>query len=302
MKKNKVFWIDKDHNKLTKEQVNDDYLKNIIKFVCEGGGYFEEMSEDMIKELFREAKRRKLDIGDCTLEQALDEYKSGTTTEYKLFTPNYDFPDYGYKLNPVMDARNIEKNTEKSLRIAVVGLTRDELKKEFNAKQLNNRDTFTDGVNTYFYVNDELPNTHGRMFDKVYDLRLLKSEITFDLMSRLSNYPDGYYIGREMYGLVFVQKVLERLEQQDKEIESKEKQINTYCREIMYLDNKIKQLKQSQKQLAISELENTLNNLYFDVARQGLCLSDQDKQFIDLINNRIKELRGGENDLERKTC
>ena len=42
---------------------------------------------------------------------------------------------------------------EKSLRIAVVGLTREELKKEFNAKQLNNnRDIFTDGINTYFYI------------------------------------------------------------------------------------------------------------------------------------------------------
>ena len=114
---------------------------------------------------------------------------------------------------------------EKSLRIAVIGLTREELKKEFNAKQLNNEDIFTDGVNTYFYINDELPNTHGRMFDKVYDLRLLKSEITFDLMSRLSNYPNGYYIGREKYGLVFVQEVLERLDAQNKRIKELEDQI-----------------------------------------------------------------------------
>ena len=114
---------------------------------------------------------------------------------------------------------------EKSLRIAVVGLTREELKKEFNAKQLNNnRDIFTDGINTYFYINDELPNTHGRMFDKVYDLRLLKSEITFDLMSRLSNYPNGYYIGREKYGLVFVQEVLKRLDAQNKRIKELEDQ------------------------------------------------------------------------------
>lgn len=62
-----------------------------------------------------------------------------------------------------------------------------------------------------------------------------------------------------------------------------------------------KELKQSQKQLAISELEKVLDNFrnrptYFDVARQELCLSDQDKQFIDFINSRIKELRGGENE------
>lgn len=52
-----------------------------------------------------------------------------------------------------------------------------------------------------------------------------------------------------------------------------------------------------EKQLAISELELVLNNFknrpaYFDVARQELCLSDQDKQFIDFINNRIKSLKG----------
>ena len=58
------------------------------------------------------------------------------------------------------------------------------------------------------------------------------------------------------------------------------------------------QLKEAQKQLAIEELKLALDNFrnrpaYFDVARQELCLSEQDKQFIDFINNRIKELGGG---------
>lgn len=110
--KDKVFWVDVNHNKLTKEQVSDNYLKNIIRFVCEGGGYYEEMTEDMIRELFREAKRRKLTITGYTLKQALDEYKLGTTTKYKLLTPNYDFPDYGDKLNPAIDARNFGKKQE----------------------------------------------------------------------------------------------------------------------------------------------------------------------------------------------
>lgn len=91
------------------------------------------------------------------------------------------------------------------------------------------------------------------------------------------------------------------LNEQDNQIKAKEKEANTYAKEIVFLDNKIKQLKQSQKQLAISELELVLNNFknrpaYFDVARQELCLSEQDKQFIDFINNRIKELGGGENE------
>lgn len=63
-------------------------------------------------------------------------------------------------------------------------------------------------------------------------------------------------------------------------------------------DKENQQLKHAQKRLAIEELEKTLNNFknrpaYFDVARQELCLSYQDKQFIDFINNRIKELGGG---------
>ena len=61
------------------------------------------------------------------------------------------------------------------------------------------------------------------------------------------------------------------------------------------------QLKQAQNKKAIEELEFVLKNFrnrpaYFDVARQELCLSDQDKQFIDFINNRIKELGGEENE------
>ena len=54
-------------------------------------------------------------------------------------------------------------------------------------------------------------------------------------------------------------------------------------------------------QKAIEELRLALDNFrnrptYFDVARQELRLSEQDKQFIDFINNRIKELGGGENE------
>ena len=89
------------------------------------------------------------------------------------------------------------------------------------------------------------------------------------------------------------------LNEQDKKIKAKEKEANTYAKEIAFLDNKIKQLKQSQKKLAISELELVLNNFknrptYFDVARQELCLSEQDKQFIDFIDNQIESLKGEE--------
>ena len=74
--------------------------------------------------------------------------------------------------------------------------------------------------------------------------------------------------------------------------------------EIPKIKEENQQLKQSQKQLAIEELKLALENFknrptHFDVARQELCLSDQDKQFIDFINNQIKELEGGKNDHNR---
>ena len=67
--------------------------------------------------------------------------------------------------------------------------------------------------------------------------------------------------------------------------------------QIKELEEENQKLKQAQKQVAIEELEFVLKNFrnrpaYFDIARQELCLSNQDKQFIDFINNRIKELKG----------
>lgn len=77
--------------------------------------------------------------------------------------------------------------------------------------------------------------------------------------------------------------------------------LNKQDKEIIKLREESQQLKQSQKQLAIEELKLALDNFrnrpaYFDVARQELCLSEQDKQFIDFINNRIKELGGEKNE------
>ena len=206
MKKDEIFWVDIEHNKLTKEQVNDSYLRNIIRFVCRDGSYYEEMSEDMIRGLFKEAKKRKLNIGEYTLKQALDEYKLNTTPKCKLFIPNYDFPDYGDKLNPAIAARNFGKNQKKQPMIAVVGLTREELKREFNAKQLNNKTgAYTDGHNIYILV-DYPERVRGRSFDKIYDFRPLKDNLTMDLVARLSKSPEGYYIGKEKFELKYMGK------------------------------------------------------------------------------------------------
>ena len=111
--------------------------------------------------------------------------------------------------------------------------------------------------------------------------------------------------------------ILDIMKGQDQRISELEEELENYklCRcvdcsteyekgletSIDELENENQQLKQSQKQLAIEELKLALENFrnrptHFDVARQELCLSDQDKQFIDFINNRIKELDGGKND------
>ena len=105
---------------------------------------------------------------------------------------------------------------------------------------------------------------------------------------------------------ITTKKLQDLLNQQDKHIkklqeEIKKANINNYLADYWLVEKENQQLKQSQKQLAIEELKLALENFrnrptYFDIARQELCLSDQDKQFIDFINNRIKELDGGKND------
>ena len=108
---------------------------------------------------------------------------------------------------------------------------------------------------------------------------------------------------------------VEVLNKQDKRIKELEEELENYklCRcvdcsteyekgletSIDELEKENQQLKQSQKQLAIEELKLALENFrnrptHFDVARQEMCLSDQDKQFIDFINKQIKELRSEE--------
>ena len=74
-------------------------------------------------------------------------------------------------------------------------------------------------------------------------------------------------------------------------------QLNKLDKQIADLEDKLEEI---QNQTAIEELRLVLDNFrnrpaYFDVARQELCLSEQDKQFIDFVNNRIKELGGVEN-------
>lgn len=95
------------------------------------------------------------------------------------------------------------------------------------------------------------------------------------------------------------ENVVDLLEKLNKFIGEPQTRELNYCKVIEDTKSYIEQLKTITKELAIEKLELVLNNFknrptYFDVARQELCLSDQDKQFIDFINNQIKKLKGEE--------
>ena len=92
------------------------------------------------------------------------------------------------------------------------------------------------------------------------------------------------------------EKLRQEKQQLREDLQAKDILVNTYMSVVGTLDH-AKQLKQSQKQLAVEELKLALDSFknrptYFDVARQELCLSEQDKQFIDFIDNQIKSLKG----------
>lgn len=124
----------------------------------------------------------------------------------ELTSANYDFPDYGDELNPAICARNFGKNQKKQSMIAVVGLAKEEFMEEFNAKKLNNKTgAYTDGHNIYILV-DYPERVRGRSFDKIYDFRPLKDNLTMDLVARLTKSPEGYYIGKEKFELKYIGK------------------------------------------------------------------------------------------------
>lgn len=94
-------------------------------------------------------------------------------------------------------------------------------------------------------------------------------------------------------------KLLNQRDTRIKELEKENQKANikNYLTDYYLVEKENQQLKTIAKELAIEKLELVLNNfknrpVYFDIARQELCLSDQDKQFIDFINNQIKELKG----------
>lgn len=60
MEEKDYVWCDRDYNYYTLEEIDDKYLLNILKFLSNGGGYSSKLSEEKIRKLFNEAKKRKL--------------------------------------------------------------------------------------------------------------------------------------------------------------------------------------------------------------------------------------------------
>lgn len=58
---NEIAWLDKDRNVFKMNQISDRYLKNILGFLCRGGGHTSFLDADKITNLFREASRRRLE-------------------------------------------------------------------------------------------------------------------------------------------------------------------------------------------------------------------------------------------------
>lgn len=60
MDKDTVLWQDRQRNYLSANMISDRYLLNILRFICNGGGYYSFLSEQVIDNLFAEADKREL--------------------------------------------------------------------------------------------------------------------------------------------------------------------------------------------------------------------------------------------------
>lgn len=65
-----IAWMDINRKSYYMEQISDEYLLNIIKFVSKGGGYLNFLTEKKIRNLFREADIRGLKH-ECSLSKAI---------------------------------------------------------------------------------------------------------------------------------------------------------------------------------------------------------------------------------------
>ncbi|MEN9082025.1 hypothetical protein ABE320_17130 [Bacillus velezensis] len=79
--RNEYDWIDKNYNTYTVDQISDQYLKNILRFLCNGGGYHSYLDEGKITRLFTEATSRKIKHS-FKLEDAIQAYRDEELFEH----------------------------------------------------------------------------------------------------------------------------------------------------------------------------------------------------------------------------
>lgn len=87
--KTEYVWVDRNRNHYKLEDISNSYLLNIIKFICDGGGFTDEMSERKIKMLFDEAKKRNLQH-KFQLEKAISAYHEKLSYECQVFCPDWE--------------------------------------------------------------------------------------------------------------------------------------------------------------------------------------------------------------------
>lgn len=80
MKEEDIFWVDGFGNELKKEEIDNRWLYNILRFLVNGGGYVDFLDEDKIREIFKEAKARgikhnfKVKDAICSYHEKLSYY------------------------------------------------------------------------------------------------------------------------------------------------------------------------------------------------------------------------------------
>lgn len=80
-----IAWIDGSGKKYRIEDITDRHLINILRFVCDGGGYITFLNERNIKRLFDEAKRRRLKH-NYKVQDAIHAYYSKLSYECQVCT------------------------------------------------------------------------------------------------------------------------------------------------------------------------------------------------------------------------
>jgi hypothetical protein len=70
-----IVWIDKHYKSYKMEDIKDSHLKNILGFMCRGGGFADFLSDSKIRNLFQEADNRGIKHS-FKLKTALDEHNA----------------------------------------------------------------------------------------------------------------------------------------------------------------------------------------------------------------------------------